>query len=306
VSSRDIRKLIAILIGAAAMLAIVRIQQQKTAPTPPPSASSKPTASAPRASGPAPAKMEAPEYTLSASPSSPPSEEKKTGPNPWDRLIAQPATPERDAALADALQQARATSADDAERQFLALHPTDRMAVAAATLAKAASRSADEAVREAIRFCDEDPDYALDHGRALIAVLADHGHFNAALDFVVAEDNNGWLGENGHKWLSSLFTLWATSAPERAAEAALASAGPGRRSEALQIVAAAWAKTNPAAAANFAVQLPDDTDRRPMLAITLTQWAEFDRTAVAAWMADHKMGEALDADAINPPAGTKP
>lgn len=158
----------------------------------------------------------------------------------WRHHLAQPPSPERDAALATALAELRATSPDAATRQFLALEPSDRVATVAFTLAAAANRGAEEAVHEAIRVCDEDPAYALEYGRSVLKALAKTGDYTAALSFVIAEDSvDGWLGENAHKWLTTLFTNWARSAPDDAIRAARESVGANYRDEALQIVAAA-------------------------------------------------------------------
>jgi hypothetical protein len=113
----------------------------------------------------------------------------------------------------------------------------------------------------AIRFCDEDPSYSLEYGRALIAILAKTNDYRTALRFVLAEDSEGWLGENGHKWLGTLFTSWGGSVPAEAADAAQHVVGPAWRGEALQTVAAAWAGIDPVAAVNFASQLPIPAER---------------------------------------------
>lgn len=175
---------------------------------------------------------------------------------------------------------------------LLAFSPDERVAFVSQALAQAAGQSSDAAVRAAIRFCDEDPAYALDYGRSLISLLGKAGDYSSALGFILAEDDNGWLGENGHKWLNSLFTQWTVDAPEQAATAALQATGPARRSEALQIVAGTWAKTDPAAAANFAAQLDEPAERDTFLAISLPQWSERDPAAAQAWLAARENREA--------------
>ena len=165
------------------------------------------------------------------------------------------------AALATELRKLSAVAPPAAAEHLLSLHPADRVSVVTWTLRDAASRSPDEAVNEAVRFCDEDPSYSLEYGRALIAALASTNDYRAALRFVRAQESDGWLGENGHKWLTTLLTDWAMSDPSEAAKAAQHSVGPALRGEALQIVAATWATTDAAAAAKFAAQLPSSPER---------------------------------------------
>lgn len=207
----------------------------------------------------------------------------------WRHRLAQPASPERDAALAATLLELRATSPDTATQQFLALEPAQRISIVAVILADAASRTSDEAVREAIRFCDEDAAYALDYGRSLISALARTGDYPAALSFVLAEDSvDGWLGENGQKWLTVLFTRWAAVAPRQAIQVAQESIGANYRGEALQVASGVWAQTDPSGAANFTWQLPASPDRDRALAIALRQWSDTDPAAAAAWLASKK------------------
>jgi hypothetical protein len=207
----------------------------------------------------------------------------------WHWILDQSSTPERDAALASALQELTRTDPEAATEQLLELHPTDRTAVVAAALADAARRTPDDAIREAIRFCDEDPAYSLEYGRSLISVLAETGDYRSALNFVLAEDSVGWLGENGSKWLTGLFDTWAKAAPAQAAQEAWV-ASPGLRGEALQAVAGAWVKSDPVALANFVWELPAGADRGFMLDTALRGWTEDDPMGAADWMDHHKAG----------------
>lgn len=204
----------------------------------------------------------------------------------WRHFLDQPVAPERDAALASALKELTATDPEAATEALLALHPTDRVAVVAATLADAARQKPDDAIREAIRFCDEDPAYSLEYGSSLISILSGTGDYRSALNFVLAEDSAGWLGENGSKWMNGLFDTWSKAAPEQAAQAALL-VDPGLRGEVLQTVAGSWAKIDPLALANFVWQLPDDPERGFMLDVALRSWADDDPAAASDWM-DHR------------------
>ena len=140
-------------------------------------------------------------------------------------------------------------------------------------LRTAAGQSADEAILETIRFCDEDPSYSLEYGRALISTLASKGEYRAALRFVLAEDAEGWLEENGSKWLTSLFNTWAKEAPQQALQIAELMVPPGQRFEALQVVAAVWAQTDPAAFDHFIRQLPATAERDQLRQTTLLAWS---------------------------------
>jgi hypothetical protein len=212
----------------------------------------------------------------------------------WRLLLDQSASPERAAELAAALRDLTDADPSAANRQLLELHPDDRVGVVAAALADAARRTPDDAIREAIRFCDEDPTYSLEYGRSLISLLGDIGNYRSALNFVLAEDSDGGLGENGSKWVTGLFETWAKAVPAQAAQEAFA-ASPGFRGEALQAVAGAWVKSDPVALANFAWQLPADADRGFMLDAALRGWTDDDPVGAAAWIQQRPPGPELDA-----------
>jgi hypothetical protein len=173
---------------------------------------------------------------------------------------------------------------DTVGEQLRGLHPTDRVLVVAAFLREAAQQNSDKAVWEAIRFCDEDPSYSLEYGRSLISTLASTGDYRAALRFVLAEEAEGWLGENGIKWLNFLFNDWAAVAPRQAIQSVELMVGPGLRGEALQTIAASWGKSDPLVLANYVWQLPASPDRDLMMAATLRTWADTDPESADAWM----------------------
>jgi len=157
----------------------------------------------------------------------------------WQRALANPDIAGRADVLAKILLGLRSAAPHSASRLVLALEPVDRIHVASSAIRLAAGQSSDLAVREGIMLCDEDPAYALEYGRALIASLEATGDRPAALAFVLAQDAvDGWLGENAHKWITAIFTSWAKSAPADAMRAARESLGPNYRDEALQIIAA--------------------------------------------------------------------
>lgn len=201
----------------------------------------------------------------------------------WHGNLAQPAGPARDARLAAWLKKLSASQPDAAAKRLCELHPADRVSVVAAALNHSARQQPDEAIREAIRFCDEDPSYSLEYGHALISTLSSSGHHQAALRFVLAEELEGWLGENGQKWLTSLLSAWATVAPHHAIQAVDLMVDPGLRGEALQAVAAGWSKIDPVGVANYAWQLPASPERDLMITATLHAWTDRDPASAATW-----------------------
>ena len=175
--------------------------------------------------------------------------------------------------------------------ELQALHPTDRIALVTAALQQAARKSPDAAVFEAIRFCDLDPSYSLEYGRALLSTLARSHDFPAALRFVLAEESEGSLGENGNKWLNSLFNTWGQEEPRRATHAIDTLVSSGLRGEAMQAVAAGWAKTDPSGLADYVWKRPPAPEREFMLEVALRSWIEDDPVAAKSWMARHGRGE---------------
>lgn len=203
--------------------------------------------------------------------------------------------------LAASIKNLSAVDPEAAAEQLRALHPSDRMMVVAASLRIAAQRSPEEAVKEAIRFCDEDPSYSFEYGQSLISVLSKTGHYQAALRFVLAEEWEGELGENGSKWLTGLFTNWASVAPHQAVQALELMVDPGLRGEALQAVAAGWAKIDPIALAEYASQLTAAPQRELMLAATLRTWSDADPSAAKAWV--DRRASVLPAHLLSVPVG---
>lgn len=154
------------------------------------------------------------------------------------------------------------------------LHPDQQVIKVAAVLRAAAERGSEHAVYEAIRFCDEDPSYSFEYGQALIALLGGKGEYSAALRFIVAEDAEGWLGENGSKWMTSLFTAWAHQAPQQAIEMVEVRVPPAHRAEAFQVVASIWARKDPISLAGFIGRVPAASEKRRLLETTLLNWTE--------------------------------
>jgi hypothetical protein len=189
----------------------------------------------------------------------------------WRYYCARPSSAERDSVLAAKLKELSAVNANAAAERLRDLHPNDRVSVVAATLRAATRKGVDEVVEEAVRLCDEDPSYSLEYGRILISTLASTGDYHAALRFVLAEEADGWLGENGNKWLTSLFTTWAKANPAQAMNSAQM-VPAGLRGEALQAAAAVWAQTDLAGLSDFLCQLSTASDRN---LVVDTAWRSF-------------------------------
>lgn len=210
----------------------------------------------------------------------------------WSVLAKQAASPERNRTLA-ALWRAHGDDPRVLER-LLAMHPDDRVAVVGLVLHDLVAQSPDAAVSEAIRLCDEDQAYSLEHGRALIAALAEVGQYRVGLGFVLGETADGYLGENNQKWLTTLFTTWTQQEPTAAAQAAVNLLPTGSGSESLQAVVSVWAKTDPAKMADFLLQLPAGPERAAAFETGLRQWVDANAAEAAAWIARRPAGPELD------------
>lgn len=151
--------------------------------------------------------------------------------------------------------------ASNASSELDRLHPDIRVQKVALALGDALAQSPDLAVREAIRFCSEDPSYAFEYGQALIATLKNAGHCRTALRFILAEDAEGELGETTSKWMTFLFTDWAKVSPREAVVAVDAIVPAGQRAEALQAIATVWSQEDPATFASYLRGLPANAER---------------------------------------------
>lgn len=163
-----------------------------------------------------------------------------------------------------ALRRWAAVDPDAAAKAVLPWPNGFRLEAAAAVLAGAAQRP-DDAVRLGIFFCRQDPGWAPEHGRAVIAALAEAGQFPAAVSFAlvgVAEVD----GEERNKWLMTAFAGWAQREPQFAALAATDLTDGGMRHEALRIVVSGWRKVSPDAPEKFLASLPLGPERTALAA----------------------------------------
>lgn len=152
----------------------------------------------------------------------------------WRRLIGAPPTIERDADLADAIEEIADTDPDLAARLLLGVPTGDRQRIVAAVLIDAARRPAN-ASRMASEFVRADAAGSTDHGYALVSALSRAAEFESALQFVLKQDAAGQSEDPG-KWLRELFTQWARANPEQARERAATLPSESARAEAQRCI----------------------------------------------------------------------
>lgn len=153
-----------------------------------------------------------------------------------------------------------AVDPDAAARAAISWPGSDRVEPVAAVLAGVAQRP-DDALRLGTFFCREDPGWAPEHGRALIAVLSGAGHFSAAVSFALAGGSEV-EGEERSKWLTAAFAAWAQHEPRLAALAATSDLPEsGMQEEAVLAVVARWRRLNPGGLEKFIAQLPAGPER---------------------------------------------
>jgi hypothetical protein len=165
-----------------------------------------------------------------------------------------------------------AVEPDAAARAALVWPANDRVEPVAAVFAGVAQRPED-ALRLGTFFCREDPAWAPEHGRALIAELTQAGHFSAAVSFALTGGAEV-EGEERCKWLTAAFAGWAQREPQLAALAATSDLPEsGMQAEALLAVVSRWRRLNPGGPEKFLTQLPPGPERAALtaaLAMTAT------------------------------------
>jgi hypothetical protein len=159
----------------------------------------------------------------------------------------------RDAELADTLAQLADSDPDTAERLLRELSETDRRRVIAAILLDA-SRDCGLVLHLADAFCRLDPTGAVEHGYALVGVLARVGEYDAAVQFVRGQAARRGESENPVKWVESIFAQWAARDGAAAIAAATALPERGMRDEALDATVRTWVKIDPQALAAWTVR----------------------------------------------------
>ncbi len=252
----------------------------------------------------------------------PPASDKWTEPE-WQRLLALPATPDRNAKLNDLLEKlaavdpTRAMALAQAQgnlklRQELvlsALHgwarksPTDaanwamalpdsgnRDAALSSVFAGAVAADPNAAIAAGQKLMQANPGDAISCGSRLIDALCDSGNFSAAAALAAngsSDQQNAWLGE--------AFSKWASFQPDAAAQAAQAIDDPQVRNQALHGIVGGWAEADPGGLAQFLGQLPASADRGEMIGQALKSWMQSDPLAAADWMdKNSNLGADLD------------
>lgn len=184
--------------------------------------------------------------------------------NIYAAALREPDPVERQRLVLAALRRWAAVDPDAAARATLSAPPGSRLKMVTAVLAGVASRP-DDVVRLGIAFCRNDPGWAPDYGRTVIAALAEVGQFPAAVSFAlvgVAEVD----GEERNKWLLTAFDGWAQREPSLAARAAMDLADGGMRHEALQVAVTAWRKATPDGPEKFIEKMPAGPERAALAA----------------------------------------
>lgn len=164
----------------------------------------------------------------------------------------------------------------------------EREATLSAVIAGAAAKPED-AVFLVSQLCAAEPAYALERGSALIAALAEHGHFSEAARFAARVDP-----AHREAWTGAAFARWAEWDPKAASHAALASTDPVQRELALRAAITGWAPNEPASLADFALRLPAGETRTYALGEAMRQWIDADPVAASAWIEHFEPTRELD------------
>src|SRR5215469_15740741 len=241
----------------------------------------------------------------------------------WQKLLADAATPARNAALADALEKLAAvdpgralalaqaegnlklreqllqsalhgwarTSPLDAANFVMALPNSGRRDAELTTVfAGAAASNPQSAVATAKTLMQQNPGDAVGCGSRLIDALGDSGNFSVAADFAANSDSNG-----RNPWMAQAYSKWAAYQPQEAAQAAQALVDPDIRNQALHGVVGGWAEADPAGLVQFLAQFPAGGDRGDMLGQALKSWTQNDPVAAVGWMNNNNdFGSDLD------------
>ena len=243
----------------------------------------------------------------------------------WRKLLSQPGTVTRNAALAAMLEKLAAQDPDRAMalaraegnlklRDNLvqaALHgwarlsptnaadwalaltdPSAREAALTSVFAGALAVDPDAAVRLCNRVCGQDPGGAAGYGSRLIDALCEAGNFDAAARLAGQGDST----TQRSIFMAEAYSKWAELQPDQAAAAAGAIADADARNEALYGVVGGWAVVDPAGLANFLSQQPSGGDRGLMLGQALQSWVGQDPVAAANWINENTAAFGPDLD----------
>jgi hypothetical protein len=230
----------------------------------------------------------------------------------WRKLLAQSATPARNAALADLLEKLAAhdpdgamtlakaesnlklreqltqsvlhgwarTSPLDAAKWVMAMPNSGRRdASLLSVFAGAITTSPDSAIAAGRLLIEQNPGEAVGCGSRLIEALSDSGNFGAAADFAA----DGDAGQR-NAWLTEAFSKWSSYQPANAVASAQAITDPAVRNQALRGSIGGWSEADPAAAVRFLSEMPAGGDRDEMFGQALKSWARNDPIAAANWL----------------------
>jgi hypothetical protein len=243
----------------------------------------------------------------------------------WQKLLSQPGTVARNAALAALLEKLAAVDPDRAmalaraennlklrdDLVQAALHgwarlsstnaanwalaltdPSAREAALTSVFAGALAVDPEAAVRLCNQVCGQDPGGAAGYGSRLIDALCEAGNFDAASRLAGQGDS----ATQRSIWMAEAYSKWAELQPEQAAAAAAAITDVDQRNEALHGVVGGWAAADPAGLANFLSQQPSGGDRGLMLGQALQSWVGQDPVAAANWINENTAAFGPDLD----------
>jgi hypothetical protein len=94
--------------------------------------------------------------------------------------------------------------------------------------------------------------------------------------------------------LKAVFTRWAQTSPQDAANALAFIQDKSERTVLFQTIAGAWAANNPSALADYAESLPDGDDKTSALNQVVDSWSLQDPEAFSAWLNKSPSGVNLD------------
>lgn len=135
------------------------------------------------------------------------------------------------------------------------------------------------ALAVARQFAEARPVHVAEQGSALIAALAEAGHFSSAASFALTG-----AAAQREAWTTAAFARWSEQQPQAATNAAIALVDPALRDLAWRASIANWAQSEPPSLADYALRLPLGEARTYALGEALRLWIESDPARAAHWL----------------------
>lgn len=198
-------------------------------------------------------------------------------------LLADAPNVERDAQLAELLQELVDSDEVEAGEFLRLLSHAERTQILGALLTDAA-RHPGRAIDLAQRVFRIDPEHVRSHGHLLVDALARAGEYRAAVHFITNRSSVGGESETPAEWLKRTFATWAVQAPVEAVDFSQTLPAEAMREEALRAAATVWSDQDPQSAAQYFATLIDGPTRRIGLDTVLRGWLVSDREAANRWL----------------------